>query len=76
MSQKRRAGLSGPLALAFGGTFVVFPMLFFSVQLYDGRLSFPYQEAVTGVMLFVCLFVFLGLWIAGMGLQMILEDSK
>jgi hypothetical protein len=76
MSERKRPGFRGPLALAFGGTFIVFPILSYAQLLYDGRLSFPYQGAATGMMLFVCLFVFLGLLIGGMGLQMILEDSR
>lgn len=66
----------GPLAIAFGGTFIVFPILKYTQLLFDGRLSFPYQDEATGWMAFVCLFVFLGLLVASMGLQLILEDSK
>jgi hypothetical protein len=76
MNQGKKLGLRGPLAIAFGGTFIVFPILSYSLLLYEGRLSFPYEGAATGMMLFVCIFVFFGLLIAGMGMQMILEDSS
>ena len=66
----------GPLAIATGGTFVVWPILVYVQMLYDGRLSFPYQDVAPGMMMMVCFFVFLGLLIASMGLQMILEDSN
>lgn len=76
MSQGKRLDFRGSIALAFGGTFVVYPILSYALLLYEGLLSFPYEEAATGMMLFVCIFVFFGLLIAGMGLQMILEDSS
>ncbi|MFX1579576.1 MAG: hypothetical protein ACFFBJ_07990 [Promethearchaeota archaeon] len=76
MSQENKLGLRGPVALALGGTFVVFPLLTYSLLLYDGRLSFPYSGAASGMMLFVCTVVFLGLMMVGMGLQMILRDSR
>lgn len=76
VNQKRRLGIRGPLALALGGTFVVFPILSFALLLYDGRLSFPYQNTATGMLLYVSVLVFFGLLISGMGFQMILEDSK
>jgi len=76
MNQKIPLGLRGPLVLAAGGTFIVFPLLSYAQQLYDGRLSFPYEGAAMGMTLSVCLFVFLGFLIAGLGLEMILEDSR
>ena len=75
-SQEKRSGLRGPLALALGGRFVVFPLLSYAQLAYEGRLSFPYEGAATGMMLYVCIFLFLGLFIAGIGLQMILEDNS
>lgn len=69
-------GFRGPITLALGGTFIVFPLLAYSLLLYEGRLSFPYSGAAYGMMLFVCTVVFLGLVIVGLGLQMILRDSK
>ncbi|KXH77123.1 MAG: hypothetical protein AM326_05720 [Candidatus Thorarchaeota archaeon SMTZ-45] len=76
MNQKKQVGFRGPLVLAVGGTFIVFPLLSYAQLLHDGRLSFPYEGAAMGMTLYVCLFVFLGLLIAGMGLEMILEDSR
>lgn len=76
MSQEKRLGFRGPIALALGGTFIVFPLLSYAQLLYDGRLSFPYEGSAVGMMVWVCLITFLGLLIAGMGLQMILADSK
>jgi hypothetical protein len=76
MNQEKRAGFRGPLALAFGGFFVTFPLLFFAQQLFDGRLSFPYREAAAAIIMFTSVFVFFGVLVAGVGLQMILEDSK
>jgi hypothetical protein len=66
----------GPLAIASGGTFIVWPILFYAQMLFDGRLSFPYQDTAAGIIGMVSLFVFLGLLIASMGLQMILEDNR
>lgn len=54
----------------------MFPLLSYAQLLYDGRLSFPYEGSAVGMMVWVCLITFLGLLIAGMGLQMILADSK
>jgi len=54
----------------------VFPFLGFAQLLYEGRLSFPYEGAATGMMLYVTIPTFFGLLVAGMGLQMILEDSE
>ena len=68
--------MAGPLAIAFGGVFIVFPILSYIQMMFDGRLSFPYQETASGMMAMVCLFVFLGLLVASMGLQMILQDNK
>ena len=76
MNSKNRSSIWGPLAIAAGGTFVVWPILVYTQMLYDGRLSFPYQDAAAGMMAMVCLFVFLGLLIASMGLQLILADYK
>ena len=76
MNQEERLGLRGPLFLAVGGTFVVFSILAYSYLLFEGRLSWPYTGAASGMMLFVCTLVFLGLFILGMGQQMILRDSN
>jgi len=74
LSQKTRSSIWGPLAIAFGGTFIVWPILTYTQMMFDGRLSFPYQDVAPGMMMMVCVFVFCGLLIAGMGLQLILND--
>jgi len=76
MNQKKGFGLRGPVVLALGGAITVFPFLGFAQLLYEGRLSFPYEGAAMGMMLYVTILTFIGLLLAGMGLQMILEDSK
>lgn len=76
MNEKKSLRLRGPVALALGGAIIVFPFLGFVQLLYEGRLSFPYEGAATGMMLYVTVLTFFGLLIAGMGLQMIFEDSK
>jgi len=76
MSQEKRLGLRGPIFLALGGTFVVFALVAYSYLLFEGRLSWPYTGAASGMMLFVCVIVFLGLFVLGMGQQMIMKDSK
>ncbi len=76
MNQKTRSSIWGPLAIASGGTFVVWPILLYAQMLYDGRLSFPYQDVASGMMMIVSIFVFLGLLIASMGLQLILTDKN
>ena len=76
MSVEKQLGLRGPITLAVGGTFVVFSLLVYSYLLYEGSLSFPNTGNSLGIMLYVCSFVFFGLIFIGMGLQMILRDSK
>jgi hypothetical protein len=74
LNRKIKSGLWGPLAIATGGTFIVFSILSYVQMMYDGRLSFPYQDTAQGMLMMVCLFVFLGLLVASMGLQLILDD--
>ncbi|MGY5873588.1 MAG: hypothetical protein RTV72_15170 [Candidatus Thorarchaeota archaeon] len=78
MNKRNYSSPRGPMVIALGGTFVVYPILLYTQMLYDGRFSFPYgsQGEATLMMGFVCLFVFVGLLIASMGLQMILEDNN
>jgi hypothetical protein len=76
LSQKGKSSIAGPLAIACGGVFIVFPILSYIQLMFDGRLSFPYQDTASGMMAMVCLFVFLGLLVASMGLQMILEERR
>jgi hypothetical protein len=61
--------------MAVGGCFVAFPLLSFFYLLDEGRLSSAYAGAFSGIMLFVMFVLFAGLFVAAVGLQMILEDS-
>jgi len=70
------SSLGGSLAIATGGTFIAFSVLSYLQMMYDGRLSYVYQNAAQGMLMMVCLFVFLGLLIASMGLQLILQENK
>ena len=76
MSTKKSLGLLGPFALAVGGTVMIFPLLFFFRELYAGHLTFPYQDAFNGVLTYTSLFFFMGLLLVGMGLQLIIRDSR
>jgi len=76
LKQNTRSSMWGPLAIACGGTFIVWPILTYTQMMFDGRLSFPYQDVASGMMMMVCFFVFCGLLIAGMGLQLILNDHN
>ena len=74
MSNGRKSSLWGPLAIATGGTFIVCPILLYTQLLFDGRLSFPYQNTAFVVIAMASFFVFFGLLIASRGLQLILDD--
>jgi hypothetical protein len=76
MSTKKSMGLLGPFDLAVGGTVMIFPLLYFFRELYAGRLTFPYEEAFNGALTYTCLFFFMGLLLVGMGLQLIIRDSR
>ncbi|MFX0108341.1 MAG: hypothetical protein ACFE7R_08660 [Candidatus Hodarchaeota archaeon] len=75
MTQKKRLGFGGPFALGFGGAVVVFPILSFFLLLEERRLTWP-NEGGSEFILYACVFVFLGMALIGLGLELIIEDSK
>ncbi len=76
MGNRRRIGLVGPFALAVGGSIIIFLILEYFRLLYDGRLTFPYEESGQGITLFIGMFSLLGLFLVGLGLEMIIQDSR
>ena len=76
MVQKKRLGFSGPFIFAIGGVFTLFPILSFEKLLLEGRLSWPYDSAFIGMSVWTLLFVFLGVFLVGLGIEIILESVK
>lgn len=75
MTQKKRLGLSGPFAVAFGGSIALFPILTFAKLLYDGRLSWPYEATFQGMLFMTLMFVFFGLFLLALGIEIMLDDN-
>ena len=76
MVQKKRLGLTGPFLLSLGGAFALFPILSFEKLLIEGRLSWPNDNAFIGMSAWTLIFVFLGLFLSGLGVEIILDNAK
>ena len=74
MTQHRRPGLTGPLALAIGGCITTTPLLIFFYLLHNGQLA--YTGIFIGMLLFVMFMLFAGLFTTAIGLQLILDDTS
>ncbi|TFG08211.1 hypothetical protein EU538_07595 [Candidatus Thorarchaeota archaeon] len=76
VTERKRLGIGGPLMLGFGGVFIILPVLGFFQLLFDGRLTWPNDEAYPGILAFIGAFVFLGFCMLGLGIEVINEDSR
>ncbi|TFF95061.1 hypothetical protein EU546_03965 [Candidatus Thorarchaeota archaeon] len=65
-------GLIGPCLVGIGGVVTILPILGFFQLLAEGRLTWPYGEMLTGVLVYVGAFVFLGFVLLGVGIEVIL----